>query len=528
MQHNRFNEELNRINTSDDFHCFINLIRPICANEKSSRINLLIDYAIKRSESFSDKRILVKLYDLKIRQLYSSITKLSEILKLQSRMHLLCEELEYDAGLALVFQLAWHIEKLMGNMEKSSEKINRAIEIVENTPFIEDYTKYFCFYSFAIENWLKNREFSSSAILEECVNYFYSNGYYHGLAMSLGVLTIIYQQTQNKEKVMKLIQKILSGEDLLIRIPREIQSIIHYFIGVGHKLCFNLNEAEKHFLESQNILKLIYKKSIYSGYYLTSLSHLTATYALQGKLDFAVRKMNEVQELMEEGIAVRNLDSFNKKQITHTFNLMKFYIKSRLRGFRIENDRNLVQVISYNIDKYHSNAIFFSEFLLNANLTKERLIEIRSFNNPSTKRVEHIINFLIAKTTHAEEQQIMNYISILKKRPVEDRMTFAEKAYADLLAAREYYKLNRFAEIYLLLKKYENNLHKIEVLEMRVFMEAFIQVGAYKNGDPLGPALQYMAIKKCRQYGFSRLENKLLKYLSSQGKDTFNVISKNC
>ena len=56
-------------------------------------------------------------------------------------------------------------------------------------------------------------------------------------------------------------------------------------------------------------------------------------------------------------------------------------------------------------------------------------------------------------------------------------------------------------------------------------MEAFIQVGAYKTGDPLGPALQYMAIKKCRQYGFSRLENKLLEYLNIQGIDTLRMLA---
>ncbi len=59
---------------------------------------------------------------------------------------------------------------------------------------------------------------------------------------------------------------------------------------------------------------------------------------------------------------------------------------------------------------------------------------------------------------------------------------------------------------------------------MRIFMEAFIQVGAYKNGDPLGPALQYIAIKKCILYGFSRLENKLLDYLQLQHKEITKAI----
>lgn len=74
------------------------------------------------------------------------------------------------------------------------------------------------------------------------------------------------------------------------------------------------------------------------------------------------------------------------------------------------------------------------------------------------------------------------------------------------------------------MRKYVNRLDKLEVLEFRIFMEAFIQVGAYKTGNPLGPALQYMAIKKCRQYGFSRLENKLLEYLNIQGNDTLRMM----
>ena len=111
------------------------------------------------------------------------------------------------------------------------------------------------------------------------------------------------------------------------------------------------------------------------------------------------------------------------------------------------------------------------------------------------------------------------------RRPVEERMTFVEKAFTELLAAQEYYKLNRFAEIYPLLKKYENQLHRIEVLELRIFMEAFIQVGAFKNGDPLGPALQYMAIKKCQQLGFTRLENKLVNYLNLQAQETLRIIT---
>ena len=206
-------------------------------------------------------------------------------------------------------------------------------------------------------------------------------------------------------------------------------------------MSLNLNEAEKHLLKTQTILKPIYKKSIYSGYFITALSHLTSIYALQGRSELALKQMKDVEELIEEGITTKNLDSFNKKQITHTFNLTK----SRLSSFTIKTEQELVQNIINNLDKYHGNAIMFSEFLLNANLIKEQLIEIRNIDNPSTRRVVHIINFLIEKTIHTEEQRVLRYTSILQRRPVEERMTYVEKVLADLLAAREYYKIRRFS-----------------------------------------------------------------------------------
>ncbi len=515
---------MNEIDRSEEFYEFIDIIRPICAYEKSKRIKCLIENAIEKSKRFSDKRILANLYDLKIRQLYLSKDKLPEILKLHSEMDSLCRKLNYDSGLALVFHLKWYIERLQGNRDGSSEFIKKAIYIIENSTKIDDYTTYFCKYSFAIENWLNHRDFSSIEILEDCVKYFYKNGFFHGLAMGIGILAMIYQQTQDKEKSMELTKAILGRREYLSHIPEEIKSIIHFFIGFSQELNFNLSIAEEHLQEMQRILEPVYKMSVYSGYYLTALSYLTATYALQGKLELAYVQMKEVDELIEEGVATKNLDHFSEEQLKHIFNLTKFYIHSRLQNFQLENLQDLVQIILTNIGKYYSNAIFFSEFLLNAELTKEQLIEIRNLKNSSTKRVGHIINFLIEKATHTTEENLMKTISTLKQRPVEERMTTEEKAFADLLAAQEYYKLRRFSEIYPLLKKYKNHLNSIEVLELRVFMEAFIQIGAFKNGDPLGPALQYVAIRKCRQFGFSRLENKLLNYLDLQHKDVLKTL----
>lgn len=162
----------------------------------------------------------------------------------------------------------------------------------------------------------------------------------------------------------------------------------------------------------------------------------------------------------------------------------------------------------------------FSEFILNSNLDSDKLQRLMTIDNFSINRIKHLIEFMLEKqkleTKISKEQKALNCISILEKHVTTSKTTFIEHAYRDLLIAQQLFSLKRYAEIAPLLKQYESRLKQIEVLEMRVFMEAFIQVGAYKNGDPLGPALQYMAIKKCRIYGFSRLENTLLNYLQLQ------------
>ncbi len=517
-------ENIRMVTTIEELQTFVKKLRKISYNNRNNEKVLdVINQAITKSNELDDVFSLVNLYSLKITHLQHQKHNLPIIININKHIRNLSEKRKYVDGLKLFYAHQWYIEKMRGDKIKASNSIEKCILLLNQSNSDDQFIYNVCSYLYAIEKWMENRDLSSVDILEKNFEYFYKEKMYHGLAVTLGVLVIIYQYSQNTRSSMYLIERILSRNYIENLIP-EIQSIIHYFIGVSHKLSFNVEKAKIHIETSTNILKKCYNESIYSGYYLRGLAHLTACYALQGKLELANKWMIEVEKLIEEGVIARNLDTFSKKQIEHDFNLTKFYIHSRLKNFQIEQLQDLVQKILVDLNKQHSDAIFFSEFLLNANLSKNQLVEIKNLQNPSTKRVEHIINFLIEKSTSPEEKQIINLISALKRRPVAERMTLVERAFADLLAAQEYFKLERYAEIYPLLRRYEKQLNRIEVLELRIFMEAFIQIGAFKNGDPMGPALQYVAIRKCQLHGFSRLENRLLNYLDLQAKDVLNTM----
>jgi len=512
------------VKTVIDLQKIVESLRVLAANEKSERILKIVNLAMKKSFDIEDQISMVNILELRIKQLFGSFEDLSQIEKDLSLMKQISKNIGYQEGMILAFSIKWGIARFRGNEDRSSRILQKSIDLLEKCDNCSNYTYYITRYSYAINKWRKERDPECVDILEECIQYFERKGYIKGLIRGFGYLGVMYCHLQKRKGLQNLTRSMYNKLGTA-QLPLDLQAVMRYFLGATLELNFILSEAENHLISSKKFFETSNLKNKNIVYYLPTLSHLSTTQALLGNLAEA-KKNNEALETILNGNLIRDiLDHKNKGQLFHNLNLTTFYIQTRLQGFCVENKKNSIHSILDNIDEYHSNVMLLTEFLLNAELTNKQLFEIKMLNNPSTRRVEHILNFLIEKTTQTEEKQIMNLISTLKKRPVEERMTLVEQAFADLLAAQEYYKLNRFAEISPLLSKYKNQLHRIEILELRIFMEAFIQVGAYKNGDSLGPALQYMAIKKCRDFGFSRLENKLLDYLNLQGKDILKIMT---
>jgi tetratricopeptide (TPR) repeat protein len=496
----------------------------LSSNERSNKeIILLLDKAIEKSELLNDELSLANLIGFKIPMLYNKQKNIPKVRKLISRMQSISEENNYSEILSWTYSYRWYIEKFTGNKKKAKEYINYSMAILEKSTQSDKYINYFVKYSYAFEQWIEENNANSALIFEECVDFFHKEGFYRSLVQALAVLFVIYQETQNKEGALKATQKLLSNKIPFDNLPRDIQAISYYFVGLSHKLQLNLSLAERYLEKVRKILKETFEKSTYSFYYIPVLTHLSTVLALQGKIEQALELIKTAETLLQGKIFANYSDPISSRQLKHSFNLINFYIKSRIYDSTSDEITNLIDNIHTDCKINYSNAIMLTEFLLNANLNHEQLKELRNTNNASLERVKHIINFLMIKVNPnsmaVEEQNYLDSIKVLQERFKINKMTFIEKAYSDLLIAQQLFSLKQFAEIYVILKKYENQVNKIEVLELRIFMEGFIQVGAYKCGDPLGPALQYMAIKKCRMHGFSRLENTLLNYLDMQRMD---------
>ncbi len=514
---------INTINSEEELFKLIKKLRVMASNKNEPLIYQYIENAIKQSSKLKDAKSLIRLYDLQIRQLYNHTSNIEEIKKILTKMCKLSQEIEFSEGLALIHQIKWHLGRLQGNIKESKKEIQLSLEVIKERDVSDAYTLFTCKYSYAIEIWLKNHNTESAVLLEDCVEHFIQEGFYRSLAQTFGLLSMIYTRTHDSKKALNMSNAILANRLLFENLPRDVKGITYYFTGLGHMLDANLAIAESYFNEAYTILKPIYKNSIYFAYYLVLLSYLATVKGLQGKTEQAAEMVKEASKTLQTAFVKKNLDKNSKKQITHTHNLTNFYNLSRLSKYDPQEHQELINEIVKGSENLYSDFMTFSEFILNSDLDSDTLQEVLAIENFSINRVKHLIEFMLEKqkldTEINQEQRVLNCIAILEKRVKTSKTTFMENAYADLLIAQELFSLKRYAEISPLLRKYESRLKQIEVLEMRIFMEAFIQVGAFKNGDPLGPALQYMAIKKCRLYGFSRLENKLLDYLQLQHKE---------
>ncbi len=520
-------DKVDDIETKDRLYEFVNNLRRIAVNQKSENILKIAKKAFTKSMEIKDNKSAVRLYDIKIRLLYHKLTNLPIIEEMLSKMQKLSQNINFIEGIALVNQLMYHIEKLKGNNEASKQALEKAIKIVRTKDFQDEYTLFGCEYSYALDKWLEFHDFTVSYILEECLVYFYNNGFFRSLAHTIGVLGVIYTKMNNSRKILEISKLIFVNKSLFNELPPDIKGLSYYFAGLGYMLDLNLHFAEAFFKDAYNTLKPIHKESIYFSNFIILHSFLCTVTALQGKFEQSLILIEEAENLLKQDFFEKNLDLVTKKQIYHTLNLNKFYVYSRLKNFDTEKMQDLIEDVYIGSKSFYSNFMLLCEFILNSNLEYIKMKELLDTNNFSLNRVKHIILFILQKDEEKEESSDWKHLQrmeILKNREKTTKTTFIENVFADLLIAQQLFSLKRFEEIYTLLRKYEKQLQRIEVLELRIFMEAFIQVGAFKNGDPLGPALQYMAIKKCRNYGFSRLENKLLAYLDMQHIDNQSTI----
>lgn len=522
--------KLDSVKSMKEMEIFIEKFRVLASNHRNNETIIeMIDAAILKCKRLNDQKSLVKLYEIKISQIEHLNKNISLVLDLVDKMKEIAEKINYTSGLALAYNVEWYVEKFRGNKEKSRIALESSMEYMSQDSDIEQYAYYICSYSYAVEKWLIEHDIKSAVILEECADYFYKNGYYRSLVQAIAILEIIFTRMQKGNRIQERCKIILENRLLFDKLPNDIKAISYYFAGVGQILQSNLKNAKDFFTESLMILEKTQDSNLYYNYYyIRNIAHIATIQALTGYWSLASENMKKIENLLQNGNIKNNFDRHSIKQIPHTFNLVKFYIYSRMQVFETSKHKELIDSIYMNLEKLYSYPILLAEFIINADLKNEKLEKLSKSDFENLKRVKHIINYEIMKkkirSSNKSSELLKSCIQILESSTKDENETYLEKAFTDLLIAKELLALERYDKIYLLLRKYANRLDRLEVLEFRIFMEAFIQVGAYKTGDPLGPALQYMAIKKCRQHGFSRLENKLLDYLSLQGKEALRMI----
>ena len=475
--------ELEKINSKNELETFIDNLRIFTSNYRNYKANKeIIEQAINKAKNIHDKKSLVKLLEIKSTQLEQSLENLDVIIDLTDEMKKISEEIGYYGGLALACNIDWYAEKIKGNKERSLQALEKSIKYIAQEESIGSYEYHVCNYSFAVEKWLSEHDTAVAAILEKCATYFFENGFNRSFIQSISMLVIIYTRLQNGRKILELCKRIFVNRDFFDKLPLDVKAISYDFVGLGYMLDLNLNFAESFFEEAYTLFKPIYKESIYFSNFIILHSFIISVKALQGKLEQTWKLIKDAENLLLEDFFEKNLDSGTKKQIRHTLNLNKFYVYSRLKDYDSVEIQDLMKEIFEGSKTLYSDFMLLSEFLLNANLKPAELEELLNSDNFSINRVKHLISYIILKGSDNENsgKKAEKSIEVLRNRVTNTKTTFIENVFSDLLIAQQFYSLRRFSEIYPLLQKYENKLDRIQVLELRIFMEAFIQIGALR------------------------------------------------
>jgi len=485
-------------------------LRVISSNYRGNkRVLELIDNYINKMEKLEEKKILVNLFGLKIHQIETQKESYPLIAQLIQQMLIISKEINYDEGLAYAYAFVWYMERLKGNNATSIEAIAKAMQHISKVEKPDKYIYYFILYSYANQIWLESHSLEAVELLEECANYFKDSGFYRSLTQTLGILMLIYEKIQNYDRASDMASELMKNKKTFSFLPEDVKAFSYYFAALGQLYHFQLSKSENNFEKTLKILENSYHNNLYYYYYVNSFSHLSEIKALVGELDEALEIIAKTGKFMKDEHLSGNLDDFTLKQSSHRFNLTKFYVYTRVYGYKLTTLQDLIEQIYDGIKKFYSNRIMLSEFLLDAELSYNQLLELKKIDNISVKRVHHIIDFILEQTRpdnrYTSKERFENSINILLNRSTISDELLVEQAFVDCLIAQQLFKFNQYQAIYDLLRPYKEQLDLIEVAELKVYLNGLFQYADYKRGNPVAAAYQYVAIKHCRCQGFSRL-----------------------
>ncbi|MCG3224841.1 MAG: hypothetical protein H7647_10265, partial [Candidatus Heimdallarchaeota archaeon] len=382
MEFKNLENSIKKVQNIENFRVLVRKIQLISYNKKADKeILRIIESSIKKGLQLDDKISLTQLFSLKISQLHHLSENIPIVMRLNDKILSLSESINYNEGIALFYAHRWYIEKFNGNKEEADIAIKKSIQVLNKIENPDKLTSNICKYTYAVELWLEENNPQSASILEECVDFFHKEGFYRSLVQALTVLFVIYQDTQNRKGALKATQKLLSNKIPFDNLPNDIQAISYYFIGLSHKLQLNLSLAERYLEKARKILKETFEKSIYSFYYIPVLTHLSTVLALQGEIEQSLELIKTAETLLQGKIFSNYSDPISSRQLKHSFNLVNFYIKSRIYDSASDEIIGLIDNIYTDCKINYSNAIMLTEFLLNAHLNHEQLIELKNTNN---------------------------------------------------------------------------------------------------------------------------------------------------
>ena len=160
-------EQICLVKSKTEIRAIISKLKILSSNMRSNNevINLINEFILK-ARYVSDEESIVVLQGLLILQLEHSMRNLTKIEYLIKEMQDLAYGINYKEGIAFSHSFSWYIEKYQGNTEKSRDELNKAVRILKEVNHPDEFIFHFINYSYALEEWLKNRNPKAIEILE--------------------------------------------------------------------------------------------------------------------------------------------------------------------------------------------------------------------------------------------------------------------------------------------------------------------------------------------------------------------------
>lgn len=500
-----------KIHTLSDLHEYYLDLEIICFNERSTELAELLKHTIEIAKQKKNNEILFKLYWLFFLHTYYYKKEINKTEEIVDSMRKIASKGKDVEQLAIVLNAESLLSQIIGENEKSIQKITEALKLL--SPLKEEFpeTFYRTFYSYTLFTSFVNRDYTTAiSNMENCLSYYHKKSFNSlGMIYVINLLQRFYLFSNQEKKLDELMHWVFQKQKIQKKINDKHYISLYWYSGTTATKRYRLPEAIQylHNAYSRIVENNIKLEELYE--YTDIVRLLSRCYALQGQYQKSYDLLIELLDFVETDSVKDNFFEKGIKRIYFSSYTTLMFIFAQLDlDLSVLEDSKLKQI-------YDNTRNILSKTQLSKTLLLESSFDetdIKNMLDTEKQDAQEEVNLLIHQLLITQKPYNATEDTVTKIQTIKEYAY--EPFYVDVLLGKVYLAMGNRNKFLNIVENMKDKAKEIRVPILKIWLEFFILLEEYISNPTNPQTLQKLIAleERCRDNNLKKMVEEIQLY----------------